>query len=144
MAFEYKDEIKNILLSMSLDERLPAGAWVGYGFEIEYSGSTTGSVEGAITIWDENILSTGTASLQIYIPSSSYLDSPSRISGSLSSLVDEYTDYTWSGSNIISTQIIYAPGEVNPYACSATCYQGENAMALGWHIIPSYSSKPIK
>ena len=126
MAFEYKDEIKNILLSMSFSERFPAGAWVGYGFEMEYSGSATGSVEGIITMWDENILSTGTASLQIYIPTSSYLDYPSPTSASLSSLVDEYTDYTWSGSNIISTQIIYAPGEVNPYACSATCYQGEN------------------
>ena len=128
MAFEYKDEIKNILLSMSLSERFPAGAWIGYGFEMRYSGSTTGSVEGVITMWDENILSTGTPSLQIYIPSSSYLDNPSPTSASLASIVDEYTDYIWSGSdNFISTQIIYAPGEVNPYACSATCYQGENA-----------------
>ena len=31
MAFEYNDEIKNILLSMSFDERLPEGASVGYG-----------------------------------------------------------------------------------------------------------------
>lgn len=132
MAFEYKDEIKNILLSMSFDERLPAGAWVGYGFEMEYSGSTTGSVEGAITIWDENILSTGTASLQIYIPSSSYLDSPSRVSGSLSSLVTDYTNYVWSGSdNLISTQIILAPGEISPYVCSATCYQGEYPWVFG-------------
>lgn len=127
MAFEYKDEIKNILLSMSFDERLPTGAWVGYGFKMRYSGSLTGSLNGAITMWDENILSTGTASLQIYIPSSSYLDSPSRASGSLSSLVTDYTNYVWSGSdNLISTQIIYAPGEINPYACSTTCYRGEN------------------
>jgi hypothetical protein len=89
MAFEYKDEIKNILLSMSFSERFPAGAWVGYGFEMEYSGSATGSVEGIITMWDENILSTGTASLQIYIPTSSYLDYPSPTSASLSSLVTE-------------------------------------------------------
>jgi hypothetical protein len=93
---------------------------------MRYSGSTTGSVSGAITMWDENILSTGTASLQIYIPTSSYLDSPSIISASLSSLVTTYTNYRWSGSNRISTQIIYAPGEINPYACSVTCYQGEN------------------
>jgi hypothetical protein len=128
MAFEYKDEIKNILLSMSLDERFPTGSWVGYGFQMRYSGSATGSVSGAITMWDENLLSTGTASLQIYIPSSSYLDSPSKVSASLASLVSEYTNFTWSGSdyNKISTQIIYAAGEINPYACSATCYQGEN------------------
>ena len=132
MAFEYKDEIKNILLSMSFDERLPTEAWVGYGFKMRYSGSLTGSLNGAITIWDENILSTGTASLQIYIPSSSYLDSPSRVSGSLSSLVTDYTNYVWSGSdNLISTQIILAPGEISPYVCSATCYQGEYPWVFG-------------
>jgi len=131
MAFEYKDEIKNILLSMSLDETFPSGAWVGYGFQMRYSGSATGSVSGAITMWDENLLSTGTASLQIYIPSSSYLDSPSIVSASLSSLVNEYTNYLWSGSNRISTQIIYAPGEINPYPCSATCYQGEFSWVFG-------------
>ncbi len=43
MAFEYKDEIKNTLLSMSLDERFPAGAWVGYGFEMGYSASSAAS-----------------------------------------------------------------------------------------------------
>jgi hypothetical protein len=132
MAFEYKDEIKNILLSMSFDERFPTGSWVGYGFEMEYSGSATGSVEGVISMWDENLLSTGTASLQIFIPSTSYLDSPSRVSASLASLVNEYTDFVWSGSdNLISTQLIYATGEINPYACSATCYQGEYPWVFG-------------
>jgi hypothetical protein len=126
MAFEYKDEIKNILLSMSFDDNLPTGAWVGYGFEMEYSASSSGYFDGAISMWDEYILSTGTASLQIYIPSSSYLDSPSRESSSLASLVNEYTNYVWSGSNSISTQIILATGEISPFVCSATCYQGEN------------------
>jgi len=142
MAFEYKDEIKNILLSMSLDETFPSGAWVGYGFQMRYSGSTTGSVSGAITMWDENILSTGTASLQIYIPTSSYLDSPSIVSASLASLVSEYTNYLWSGSNRISTQIIYAPGEINPYACSATCYQGENTWFWGGVLYPATVQNP--
>jgi len=126
MAFEYKDEIKNILLSMSLDDNLPTGSWVGYGFEMEYSASSSGYFDGAISMWDEYILSTGTASLQIYIPSSSYLDSPSRESASLASLVNEYTNYVWSGSNSISTQIILATGEISSFICSATCYKGEN------------------
>ena len=144
MAFEYKDEIKNILLSMSLSERFPAGAWVGYGFKMRYSGSLTGSLNGAITMWDENILSTGTASLQIYIPSSSYLDYPSPTSASLASLVSEYTNFTWSGSdyNKISTQIIYAPGEINPYACSATCYQGETQWLWGGIVYPATVQNP--
>jgi hypothetical protein len=145
MAFEYKDEIKNILLSMSLSERFPAGAWVGYGFQMRYSGSTTGSVSGAITMWDENILSTGTASLQIYIPSPSYLDSPSKVSASLASLVSEYTNFTWSGSdyNKISTQIIYAPGEINPYACSTTCYRGENPWVWNNILNPATVQNPV-
>ena len=137
MAFEYKDEIKNILLSMSFDDNLPTGAWVGYGFEMEYSASSSGYFDGAISMWDEYILSTGTASLQIYIPSSSYLDSPSRESASLASLVNEYTNYVWSGSNSISTQIILATGEISPFVCSATCYQGENPWVFGVGLINS-------
>jgi hypothetical protein len=62
MAFEYKDEIKNILLSMSFDDNLPTGSWVGYGFKMEYSASSSGYFDGAISMWDEYILSTGTAS----------------------------------------------------------------------------------
>ena len=137
MAFEYTDEIKNILLSMSFDDNLPTGAWVGYGFEMEYSASSSGYFDGAISMWDEYILSTGTASLQIYIPSSSYLDSPSRESASLASLVNEYTNYVWSGSNSISTQIILATGEISPFVCSATCYQGENPWVFGVGLINS-------
>lgn len=137
MAFEYKDEIKNILLSMSFDDNLPTGSWVGYGFKMEYSASSSGYIDGAISMWDEYILSTGTASLQIYIPSSSYLDSPSRESASLASLVNEYTNYVWSGSNRISTQIILATEEINPFVCSATCYQGENPWVFGVGLINS-------
>jgi len=133
MAFEYKDEIKDILISMSFNEIFPSGAWVGYGFEMEYSSSITGSNPGIITMYDEGILSTGTASLQIFVPSSSYLNFPSKESASLSTLVDQYTNYNWSGSseNLISTQIILATGEINPFVCSATCYFGENPWVFG-------------
>ena len=143
MAFEYNDEIKNILLSMSFDERLPERASVGYGFEMEYSGSTTGSINGVITMWDETILSTGTGSLQIYISSTSSLDNPSRTSASLASLINDYTNYTWSGSNRISTQIIYAPGEVHSYVCSATCYQGENPWVWGGVLYSATLQNPV-
>lgn len=141
MAFEYKDEIKNILLSMSFSDDLPSGSWVGYGFKMEYSASSSGYINGAISMWDEYILSTGTASLQIYIPSSSYLDSPSRESASLSSLVNTYTNYNWSGSETISTQIILATGEISPFVCSATCYQGENPWVFGVGTINSATSQ---
>jgi hypothetical protein len=137
MAFEYKDEIKNILLSMSFDDNLPTGSWVGYGFKMEYSASSSGYIDGAISMWDEGILSTGTASLQIFVPSSSYLDSPSKVSASLSTLVNQYTNYNWSGSSRISTQIILATGEINPFVCSATCYQGENPWVFGVGLINS-------
>ena len=257
MAFEYKDEIKNILLSMSLDERFPDGAWVGYGFEMGYSASSaasasinlacvsssvttkgsgslningitlyytgsnvvnnpttifintssfadstinsfmvtssivfnvsksiapysaslqyitasvgsllnltststvgtigndfyyiscsisgsttgsfggganmTGSVPGAVATYDEEIYSTGIATLQLYIPSASYLDSESTTSSSIAELVDEYTNFVWSGSgNLISTQIVSAPGEVSPLICNnVSCYTADN----GW------------
>ena len=253
MAFEYKDEIKNTLLSMSLDERFPAGAWVGYGFEMGYSASSAasasinlacvssnvttkgsgslningitlyytgsnvannsttifintssfanstinsfivtssivfnvsksvapysaslqyitasvgsllnltsvstvgtvgnnfyyiscssaptvyfqggvnliGSVSGAVATYDENIYSTGVATLQLYIPSSSYLDSGSEVSSSIAAIVDDYTDFIWSGSdNLISTQIVATAGGVNPLICNnVNCYTADN------------------
>jgi len=253
MAFEYKDEIKNTLLSMSLDERFPAGAWVGYGFEMGYSASSAasasinlacvsssvtttgsgslningitlyytgsnvannsttifintssfanstinsfivtssiifnvsksvapysaslqyitasvgsllnltsvstvgtvgnnfyyiscssaptvyfqggvnliGSVSGAVATYDENIYSTGVATLQLYIPSSSYLDSGSEVSSSIAAIVDDYTDFIWSGSdNLISTQIVATAGGVNPLICNnINCYTADN------------------
>ena len=145
MAFEYKDEIKDILISMSFNELLPTGSWVGYGFEMEYSSSITGSNPGIITMYDEGILSTGTASLQIFVPSSTYLTSPSKVSASLSTLVTQYTNYNWSGStgNLISTQIILATGEINPFVCSATCYQGENPWVWSGVLYSATVQNPI-
>jgi hypothetical protein len=126
MTFNYDDNIKNILLSMSLSPYLPTGSSVGYGFQMIYSGSVTGSLTGAITIYDDDVLSTGTASLQLFIPASSYLDR-GFISQSISELVTQYTDFpTGTADEVISTQVIYAPGEIAPLACDASCYQGEN------------------
>jgi hypothetical protein len=125
MAFNYDTNIKNILLSMSLSPYLPMGSSVGFGFQMRYSGSSTGSLSGAITLYDSNILSTGTASLQIFLPTSSYLDKGSATSSSISTLKTQYTNFSISADETISTQIIYAPGEITPLACSTTCYQGE-------------------
>jgi hypothetical protein len=125
MAFNYDTNIKNILLSMSLSPYLPTGSSVGYGFQMAYSGSATGSLTGAITMYDSNIVSTGTASLQVFIPISSYLDT-GFVSQSIATLVTQYTDFpTGTADETISTQVIYAPGEITTDACSATCYQGE-------------------
>jgi len=74
MAFNYDTSIKNILLSMSLSPYLPTGSSVGYGFQMTYDEGATASLAGAITMFDEGILSTGTASLQIFVPTASYLD----------------------------------------------------------------------
>ena len=129
MTFDYTTNIKNILLSMSLSPYLPAGSSVGYGFQMTYSGSATGSLTGAITLYDDYVLSTGTASLQIFIPTSSYLDL-GETSASIAQLVNQYTDFpTGKGDETISTQVIYAPGEIAPLACSSTCYQGENYLS---------------
>ena len=128
MPFNYDTNIKNILLSMSLSPYLPTGSSVGYGFQMTYSGSATGSLTGAITLYDEEILSTGTASLQLFIPAPSYLNL-GEVSASISQLVTQYTDFpTGKGDETISTQVIYAPGEIAPLACSTTCYQGESSL----------------
>jgi len=128
MPFDYNTQIKRTLISMSLDPILPSGSSAGYGFQMEYSGSETGSLPGAITIYDDYIQSTGTASLQIIIPYTEYLIRKDY-SASLAQLVNTYTGVnlglTGVNSNI-QTQIIYAPGEVSTNVCSNTCYQGEN------------------
>ena len=131
MAFNYNTNIKNIILSMSLSPYLPTGSSVGYGFKMAYSGSRTGSLTGAITIYDEGILSTGTASLQVFVPTSSYLDT-GFTSQSIATLVTQYTNFpTGTADETISTQVIYAPGEITTDACSSTCYQGETYYT-GW------------
>ena len=130
MTFDYTTNIKNILLSMSLSPYLPTGSSVGYGFQMTYDEGATASLAGAITIYDEGILSTGTASLQIFVPTSSYLDL-GFTSQSIALLVNEYTNFpTGKGSETISTQVIYAPGEITTDVCSATCYQGEQLWAF--------------
>jgi hypothetical protein len=139
MAFNYDDTIKGLLISMSLDPNLPMGSSVGYGFQMAYSGDATGSLSGAITMYDDNIISTGTASLQLFIPSIYYLDR-GPISSSIAALKTAYSNIS-DGRGTISTQIIYAPGEITTDACSSTCYQGEYPWAfyIGGPI-QSYSS----
>lgn len=125
MAFNYDTNIKNILLSMSLSPYLPTGSSVGYGFKMVYASGRTGSLSGSITMYDPNIVSTGTASLQIFVPTSSYLDL-GETSASIAQLVTQYTNIpTGIADETISTQVVYAPGEITPLACSSTCYQGE-------------------
>jgi len=132
MAFNYDTNIQNILISMSLEPTLPSGSSVGYGFKMKYSGSSTGSFPGAITMYDDYILSTGTASLQIFVPYSEYI-TRKDYSASLAQLVNTYTGtnlgLTGVNSNI-QTQIIYAPGEISTDACSSTCYIGEYPWAF--------------
>jgi hypothetical protein len=130
MAFNYDDNIKNIILSMSLSPYLPTGSSVGYGFQMTYDEGATASFAGAITIYDAGLLSTGTASLQIFVPTSSYLDR-GLTSASIAQLVSEYTDFpTGTADEVISTQVIIAPGEITTDACSGTCYTGEYPWAF--------------
>ena len=94
-----------------------------------YDEGATSSLAGTITIYDEGILSTGTASLQVFIPESSYL-ATGFISQSIATLVTQYTDFpTGRADETISTQVIYAPGEITTDACSLTCYQGETYLS---------------
>lgn len=126
MAFNYDDNIKNILLSMSLSPYLPTGSGVGYGYQLAYSGSATGSLSGSITLSDSNIITTGTASLQIHIPYPSYLDLGSDSSSSIATLKTQYTNFpTGRVGETISTQIIYSPGKMSALSCDPSCYYGE-------------------
>jgi len=110
---------------MSLSPYLPTGSSVGYGFQMQYRPTYSSSVDGAFVMYDDNIQSTGTASLQIFVPTSSYLDR-GLTSASIAQLVTQYTNFpTGTGGEVISTQVVVAPGEITPLACSATCYQGE-------------------
>lgn len=137
MAFNYDTNIKNIILSMSLSPYLPTGSSVGYGFQMKYRTSYSSSVAGAFVMYDSNIQSTGTASLQIFVPTSSYLDL-GPTSASIAQLVAQYTDFpTGTADETISTQVIVAPGEITPLACSTTCYQGEFPWAF-------YAGGPIQ
>ena len=132
MAFDYNNEIKNTLLSMSLEPTLPSGSSAGYGFQMAYSGSETGSIDGIITIYDSYIESTGTASLQIFIPYPEYA-TRKDYSASLAQLVNDYTGANLGLTGVnstIGTQIIYAPGEISTNVCSGTCYQGEYPWAF--------------
>ena len=92
---------------------------------MQYRPTYSSSVDGAFVMYDDNIQSTGTASLQIFVPTSSYLDR-GLTSASIAQLVTQYTNFpTGTGGEVISTQVVVAPGEITPLACSATCYQGE-------------------
>jgi hypothetical protein len=130
MAFAYNDEIKNLLITMSLIDALPEGCTVGYGGGLAYSGSATGSVQGAFALWDSDIEFTGTASLSITIPTSSYLNPESTTSSSLASIVTDYTNFPISGG-FVSTQMIVGSSAPTALLCSTTCYQGESVWFFG-------------
>jgi hypothetical protein len=122
-TFNYDSDIEQILVSMSLSPYLPPKSSVGYGPKMTYS-TGSGSIPGAITIYDDNIVFTNSHSLHIYIPTPDYLLIDKRISASLSTLVNQYSNIL-TKLDPISTQIIYSPGEITTNICSNTCYQGE-------------------
>ena len=125
MALNYTQGVKNIMLSMSLDKLTPSGVGIGYGFGFRYSGSATGSVTGAYQLSNNYLLSNGTGSLHIYIPTGSYLNLTTTTSESISNLVAKY-----SGSSVddklLSTYIVVLQDSINPFPCDASCYQGES------------------
>jgi hypothetical protein len=111
--------------------------------EVSSTGVPPAGPLGAVVIDFEENISFPTASLQIFIPTTSSLDYPSRASASLSSLIDDYTNYFLTADQTISTQLIYAPGEVQSYVCSATCYQGENPWLWGGVLYPATLQNPV-
>lgn len=122
-TFNYDSDIENILVSMSLSPYLPPKSSVGYGPKMTYS-TGSGSIPGAITIYDNNIVFTNSHSLHIYISTPDYLLVDKRVSASLATLVNQYSNIS-TKLLPVSTQIIYSPGEITTNVCSNTCYQGE-------------------
>jgi hypothetical protein len=105
MALNYTQGVKNIMLSMSLDGLTPSGVGIGYGFGFRYSGSATGSVTGAYQLSNNYLLSNGTGSLHIYIPTGSYLNITTTTSESISKLVAKYNGSSVDGERL-STYIV--------------------------------------
>ena len=110
--------------------------------EVSSTGVPPAGPAGAVVIDFEENISFPTVSLQIFIPTTSSLEYPSRASASLSSLIDDYTNYPLTADQTISTQLIYAPGEVHSYVCSATCYQGEHPWLWGGVLYPATFQNP--
>ena len=125
MALNYTQGVKNIMLSMSLDKLTPSGVGIGYGFGFRYSGSATGSVTGAYQLSNNYLLSNGTGSLHIYIPTGSYLNLTTTTSESISELVAKYSG-SLVDTEYLSTYIVVLQDSINPFPCDASCYQGEN------------------
>jgi hypothetical protein len=111
--------------------------------EVSSTGILPAGPVGAIVIDFEENISFPTASLQIFIPTTSSLDFPSRASASLFSLIDDYTNFPLAADQTISTQLIYAPGAVQSYACDNSCYQGETPWLWGNFIYPATFQNPV-
>jgi len=125
MAFQYTTQVKNLMLSMSLDPLTPSGVGIGYGFGFRYSGSATGSVSGAYKLSDNYLLSNGTGSLHIYIPTGSYLNITTETSRSLSGLFAKYNGSTVGSDEVLYTYIVVLQDSIESFPCDASCYQGE-------------------
>ena len=109
MAFEYNDDIKNILLSMSFDERLPEGASVGYGALILEKNMEPASGSINLTCARNQTITQGSGSfllngIKVLFTGSTYVDTPQLLHIDTGSFANNtLADYVVTSSNIINS-----------------------------------------
>jgi len=131
----YINASSSISSSLFLYSSTPIGT-LGNSFSYSYCTSSgtfgggvnsTGSIPGVVATYDEYTFTTGVPTLQLFIPSSSYLDRGSEVSASIAKIVNEYTNIDVDADTTISTQIVASPGTVNPLICNnVNCYTADN------------------
>ena len=137
-TLRYTTAEKDLMLSMSLD--LLSGSnisdvSINYGSLTQYSGSIypSSSFSGSVIIpVDPNLIFDNGSALGILIPSSSYLNSGSLTSASISNFMTKY-DPNGSPFNPlrIPLQIIENLGGTSIFSCNTgSCYSGENFPVL--------------
>jgi hypothetical protein len=132
-TLRYTTAEKDLMLSMSLD--LISGSnisdvSINYGSLTQYSGSIypSSSFSGSVIIpVDPNLIFDNGSALGILIPSSSYLDSGSLTSASISSFMTKYDPNGAPANPLrIPLQIIENQGNISLFPCNTTdCYPGE-------------------
>ena len=126
MAFDYNTGVKNKMLSMSLDSNNNLKFDIGFGTRYQYSGSNLQtSLTGAFCLTDTGIFTTSASAFHVYVTDPLALSPKSDNSASISSLV-----LTHSTADEPVQVIFRGEGELEAFACSANCYQGETFWAF--------------
>tara|TARA_B100000035_G_scaffold58283_1_gene46576 strand:- start:1557 stop:3155 length:1599 start_codon:yes stop_codon:yes gene_type:complete len=128
----YTTEVKELMLSMSLDvfSSSISNVNIGFGHRQGYSGSIypSSSFSGSVILpYDSNtIIPSLTPAIKILLPSSSYLDTGSKVSASLGALTTKYEVGGTHNPNRYELQFVENATGYSSFPCNTTdCYPGE-------------------